>query len=135
MQCNQANCYLGCLPADTIRLFGSVFESWSTITKRANMKMKPRPHPGDLIRTEIIEALGLSVTLAANALGVPEATLLALLNEKAALSVEMALRMEKAFGPKMDHLLRMQLAYDIVQMRRHEHEIKVAPYVPAGDRR
>ena len=97
--------------------------------------MKTQPHPGDLIRTEIIEALGLSVTLAANALGVPEAMLFALLNEKAALSVEMALRMEKAFGPKMDHLLRMQLAYDIVQMRNHEHEIKVVPYVPAGDGR
>jgi addiction module HigA family antidote len=96
------------------------------------MTMKTPPHPGDLIRTEIIEAFGLSVTQAADALGVRRATLSDLLNEKAALSPEMALRIEKAFGPKMDHLLRMQLAYDIAQVRSHESEITVARYAPAG---
>lgn len=96
------------------------------------MTMKIPPHPGDLIRSEIIEPLGLSVTQAAEALGVRRATLSDLLNEKAALSPEMALRIEKAFGPKMDHLLRMQLAYDVAELRRHESEINVSRYAPAN---
>jgi addiction module HigA family antidote len=95
------------------------------------MTMKNPPHPGDLIRTEIIEPLGLSVTGAAEALGVRRATLSDLLNSKASLTPEMALRIEKAFGPKMDHLLQMQLAYDVAQLRSHESEIKVSRYVPA----
>lgn len=92
------------------------------------MTMKNPPHPGDLIRTEVIEALALSVTQAADMLGVRRATLSDLLNEKAGLSPEMALRIEKAFGPKMEHLLQMQLAYDIAQVRRHESDITVTQY-------
>jgi addiction module HigA family antidote len=94
------------------------------------MTMKNPPHPGDLIRTEVIEALGQSVTQAAEMLGVRRATLSDLLNKKAALSPEMALRIEKAFGPKMEHLLQMQLAYDIAQARSYEHEIRVTQYSP-----
>ena len=74
-------------------------------------------HPGDFIRTEIIEELGLNVTRAAEILGVRRATLLDLLNGHAALSPEMALRTEKAFGVGMDMLLRMQAWYDASQMR------------------
>lgn len=96
------------------------------------MAMKIPPHPGDMIRTEILEPLGLSVTQAAEAIGVRRATLSDLLNEKAALSPEMALRIEKAFGPKMDHLLRMQLAFDVARVRSHEGEIQVARYAPAA---
>ena len=96
------------------------------------MTMKNPPHPGDLIRTEVIEALGLSVTQAAEMLGVRRATLSDLLNQKAGLSPEMALRMEKAFGPKMEHLLQMQLAYDIALVRSYEREIMVTPYSPEG---
>ena len=92
------------------------------------MTMKNPPHPGDLIRTEVIEALGLSVTQAAELLGVRRATLSDLLNEKAGLSPEMALRIEKAFGPKMEHLLQMQLAYDIAQVRLREGDITVTQY-------
>lgn len=95
------------------------------------MPMKAPPHPGDLIRTEIIEPLGLSVTGAAEALGVRRATLSDLLNGKAALTPEMALRIEKAFGTSMDHLLRMQLACDVAELRNHEGEIKVSRYAPA----
>ena len=95
------------------------------------MPMNDPPHPGDLMRTEIIEPLGLSVTAAAEALDVRRATLSDLLHGKAALTPEMALRIEKAFGPHMDHLLRMQLAYDVAQVRRHEGDIKVSRYVPA----
>lgn len=96
------------------------------------MTMKNPPHPGDLIRTEIIDPLGLSVTHAAEVLGVRRATLSDLLNGNARLSPEMALRIEKAFGAGMDHLLRMQLAYDVAQARRHESKIKVARYLPAS---
>jgi len=94
------------------------------------MPMKNPPHPGDLIRTEIIEALGLSVSEAADVLKVRRATLSDLLNGNAALSPEMALRIEKAFGTEMDHLLRMQLAYDVTQTRKRSGEIDVKPYAP-----
>ena len=95
------------------------------------MAMKNPPHPGDLIRTEIIEALGLSVSKAAAILKVRRATLSELLAGKAALSPEMALRIEKAFGPDMDHLLRMQLACDVAKTRRQSRTIAVERYVPA----
>ncbi|MBI1783993.1 HigA family addiction module antidote protein [Candidatus Sumerlaeota bacterium] len=93
--------------------------------------MKNPPHPGDLIRTEIIEALGLNVTRAAEILRVRRATLSDLLHGKSALTPEMALRIEKAFGPDMDHLLRMQLAYDVAATRRRSRDLAVRRYVPA----
>lgn len=93
--------------------------------------MKDPPHPGDLIKTEIVEALGLNVSKAAEILKVRRATLSDLLYGKAALTPQMALRIEKAFGPEMDHLLRMQLAYDVAQTRRHSRDIDVERYVPA----
>ncbi len=89
------------------------------------MPMKSPPHPGDFIRTEIIEPAGLSVTDAAKALQVSRPALSSLLNGKANLSGDMALRIEKAFGVKMDTLMRMQSAYDIAQIRKREKEIHV----------
>ena len=89
------------------------------------MPIKDPPHPGDFIRTEIIEPAGLSVTAAAEALQVSRPALSRLLNQRAGLSGEMALRIEKAFGVKMDTLLRMQAAYDIAQTRKREKEIHV----------
>ena len=65
-------------------------------------------HPGEFIRLEVIEELGLGVAAAARILGVRRAALSDLLNGKAALSPEMALRMEKTFGASMGLLLRMQ---------------------------
>ena len=94
------------------------------------MPMKNPPHPGDLIKTEVIEALGLSVSKAAEVLKIRRATLSDLLRGKAALTPEMALRIEKAFGPDMDHLLRMQLAFDIAKMRRQARSIVVKRYTP-----
>ncbi|MDP2996982.1 MAG: HigA family addiction module antitoxin [Bryobacterales bacterium] len=93
--------------------------------------MKNPPHPGALIRTEIVEALGLNVSRVARILKVRRATLSDLLAGKAALSPEMALRIEKAFGPDMNHLLRMQLAYDVAETRQHSRQIAVKRYVPA----
>ena len=95
------------------------------------MPMKNPPHPGELIRAEIIEALGLTVSKAAEILRVRRATLSDLLRGKATLTPEMALRIEKAFGPDMDHLLRMQLAYDVARTRAHSRAIGVKQYVPA----
>ena len=89
------------------------------------MPMKTPPHVGGLIRREIIEPMGLSVTQAASVLGVTRQALSNLLNARTALTPDMALRIEKAFGPKMDHLMRMQLAYDIADARRREAQIKV----------
>ena len=86
-------------------------------------------HPGDFIRTEIMDELGLSVTKAAEILGGLRATLSDLLNCEAALSPEMALRVEKAFGVGMLMLLRMQAWYDASQMRTRAHEIHVQRYV------
>jgi addiction module HigA family antidote len=87
--------------------------------------MKDPPHPGDFIRTEIIEPAGLSVTDAAKALRVSRPALSSLLNAKAGLSGDMALRIEKAFGVKMDTLMRMQSAYDIAKTRKRENEIHI----------
>ncbi len=72
-------------------------------------------HPGDFIRTEIIEELGLSVSKAAEILGVHRTTLSDLLSSNATLSAEMALRIEKAFGISMDTLLRMQAWYNAAE--------------------
>jgi addiction module HigA family antidote len=95
------------------------------------MPMKNPPHPGDLIRTEVIEALGLTVSKAAEILQVRRATLSDLLHGKAALTPEMALRIEKAFGPEMDHLLRMQLAYDVARTRQQARRLTIKRYAPA----
>lgn len=89
------------------------------------MPMKNPPHPGDFIRTEIVEPAGFTVTAAAQALGVSRPALSSLLNGKADLSGDMALRIEKAFGVRMDTLMRMQAAFDIAQTRKREGQIRV----------
>lgn len=82
-------------------------------------------HPGDFIRTEVIEELGLNVTRAADVPGVRRATLSSRLNGNSSLSAEMALRIEKAFGVGMDMLLRMQAWHDATDMRARAGEIRV----------
>jgi addiction module HigA family antidote len=93
------------------------------------LRMARPAHPGQFIRMEVIEPLDLSVTEAAKVLGVARPALSALLNGRAALSPQMALRIEKAFGPKMDTLLRMQTAYEVAKVRDREADIKVERYV------
>ena len=92
------------------------------------VRMKNPAHPGGFVKSEIIEALDLTVTGAARTLGVTRPALSALLNERARLSPEMALRIEKAFGVSMDTLMRMQTSYDIARVRRREHNIKLVPF-------
>lgn len=99
--------------------------------KHANsgIRMTSPSHPGAFVKREIIAPLELSVTDAAKALGVTRPALSALLNERAALSPEMALRLEKAFGVSMDTLMRMQNSFDIAHARKRSGEIKVARFV------
>lgn len=98
------------------------------MTTAQGLRMKNPAHPGGFVKSEIIEALDLSVTDAAQVLGVTRPALSAFLNERAQLSPEMALRIEKAFGVSMDTLMRMQNSYDIARARKREKEIKVAPF-------
>jgi addiction module HigA family antidote len=93
--------------------------------------MKAPPHPGAFVRSEIIEGYDLSVTAAANALGVTRQALSELVNTRTSLSAEMAVRLEKAFGVSMDTLLRMQASYDIAQARARAASIDVQPYKAA----
>jgi antitoxin HigA-1 len=89
--------------------------------------MKP-PHPGVFIREEILKPLELSIVKAAKVLGVRRATLSDLVNAKSAVSPEMALRIEKAFGVNMDILLKMQTWFDTCAMRERASKIKVSQY-------
>ena len=93
------------------------------------MSMKSPPHVGQVIWHGILEPLDLSISKAAEILNVRRATLSDLVNGKAALTAEMALRIQKAFGPDVDHLLRMQVAYDVAQIRKRAKSIKVKRYV------
>lgn len=88
------------------------------------------PRPGEFIRDEILTELKLSISDAADVLGVRRATLSDLVNGNATLSPEMALRVEKAFGVDMEMLLRLQAWCDTNAMRRRAAEIDVKPYRP-----
>ena len=80
------------------------------------------PHPGGVVRRQCLAPLGLSVTRAAQGLGVTRQALSDLVNEKAGISVEMAFRLSKAFGSSPETWLGMQMAYDLWQARpRAEH--------------
>lgn len=99
------------------------------------MAIENPAHPGDFIRTEIIEPAGLSVTGAAVALQVSRPALSSLLNGKADLSGDMALRIEKAFGVRMETLMRMQSAFDIARIRKREKEIQVRRFQQPAEMR
>lgn len=94
------------------------------------MPMKNSPHPGEVIREEVIEALGLTIGQAAEILDVRQATLSDMVDGKASLTAEMALRLEKAFGASMELLLRMQAGHDAAQAQIRSDQIKVGRFVP-----
>jgi len=103
-----------------------------TIIKKANsMAMHNPPHPGGLIRRQCLEPLDLSVTDAAKALGVTRQALSDLVNERAGVSVEMAIRLSKAFGASPETWLGMQMAYDLWQARSRANEIRVHSFKAA----
>ena len=81
------------------------------------MSMKHPVHPGKIIK-HTINATGLGVTESAERLGVSRSTLSRVINEKASLSPEMAVRVSKAFGSTVEHWMRMQLAYDLASVKR-----------------
>lgn len=98
-------------------------------------RMHNPPHPGEIIRDQCLEPLGLSVTDAAKGLGVTRKALSELLNGHAGVSPEMAIRLVRALGSTAETWLRMQLAYDLWQAEQRAGDLKVtrfpAPSNPA----
>jgi addiction module HigA family antidote len=93
------------------------------------MPMKNPPHPGELVKDNVDE-LGLSIAEAAKGLGVTRQQLYNVVNGKSAITPEMALRLEKALGGTADLWLRMQVNFDLAQVRRNERSIKVRRLSP-----
>ena len=87
--------------------------------------MQNPPHPGEVLRELCLEPLGLSVTRAAEALGVSRKTLSAILNERAGISPEMAIRLSKAFGTSAESWLNQQVQYDLWVTEKSLGRIKV----------
>ena len=94
------------------------------------MQMKNPPHPGRIVRDECLEPLGLTVTEGARVLGVSRQALNNVVNEKAAISAEMAMRLAKAFGSTAETWLRMQVSHDLARIA--ESNIHVKPYRKAS---
>jgi antitoxin HigA-1 len=89
------------------------------------------PHPGRIVREECLAELGLTVTEAAKGLGVTRQALSDVVNEKASISVDMAMRLSKAFGSTPETWLRMQMAYDLWQARKRMRSLSVKRYKAA----
>ena len=89
------------------------------------MAMQNPPHPGGIVRRQCLEPLGLTVTRAAEGLGVTRQALSELLNGRTGISPDMAIRLSKAFGSTPETWLGMQQAYDLWQMRDHADQITV----------
>lgn len=96
------------------------------------MPMRNPPHPGLSVRHDCLEPLGLSVTEAAQKLGVSRKQLSDIVNGRAGISPEMAIRLDKAFGGGADTWLRLQAAYDLARALRHADQIKVERLTPAA---
>ncbi len=89
------------------------------------MPMKNPPHPGEVIRELCIDPLEISVTDAAKGLGVSRKTLSQLLNGRAGISPDMAIRLAKAFGGSAESWLTQQMQYDLAQAQAGAKKIKV----------
>lgn len=92
------------------------------------MPMKEPPHPGLSVRYDCLEPLGLTVTKGADVLGVTRQALNNLVNGKAGISPEMAIRLDKAFGGTAEAWLALQTAFDLAQVRKKERSITVKRY-------
>ena len=95
------------------------------------MAMQDPPHPGEIVRAECLEPLELTVTRAAEGLGVTRQALSDVVNGHAGISVEMAIRLSKGFGSSPETWLRMQLAYDLWQARDRAATLTVERFAPA----
>lgn len=89
------------------------------------MKMNNPPHPGEIIRNQCLEPLGLTITAAAKGLGVTRKALSELVNGHSGISPEMAIRLSKAFGSSPETWLRLQLQHDLWHAERRADSIKV----------
>jgi antitoxin HigA-1 len=89
------------------------------------MEMQNPAHPGEIVREECLKPLGLSVTAAADALGVTRKALSDLLNGHTGVSPDMAIRLEKVFGSTADTWLGIQMQYDLWEARQRSDKIKV----------
>ena len=89
------------------------------------MQMHNPPHPGEILRNLCLEPLGLSVTEAAKALGVSRKTLSSLLNGRAGISPEMAIRLSIAFDTTAESWLNQQVQFDLWQARKRRKSLKV----------
>jgi len=98
---------------------------WGTTEDKTTMTMKNPPHPGETVRYDCLEPLGLTVTAGAKALGVTRQALNNLVNGKSGISPEMAIRLSKAFGSSPETWLKMQLDYDLAKARQREDRIEV----------
>ena len=99
--------------------------------RRPVMTMHNPPHPGGIVKRQCLEPLGLSVTRAARGLGVTRQALSELVNERTGVSVEMAIRLSKAFGSTPETWLGMQMAYDLWPARERADQIKVESFAAA----
>ena len=95
------------------------------------MPMKNPPHPGKVVLEECIKPLGLSITEAAEGLGVTRATLSRLVNGRTGISPQMAVRLSKAFGGSAESWLRQQMHYDLAQVQKAARDIHVRRFKPA----
>ena len=95
------------------------------------MAMQDPPHPGGIVKRQCLEPLGLSVTRAARGLGVTRQALSELVNERTGVSVDMAIRLSKAFGSPPETWLGMQIAYDLWHARERADQMKVENFAVA----
>jgi len=96
-----------------------------TTTERFAMRMHNPPHPGEILKSLCLDPLGLSVTRAAQALGVSRKTLSAVLNGRAGISPEMAVRLSIAFGTSSESWLNHQVRFDLWHAEQHRKALKV----------
>jgi addiction module HigA family antidote len=98
------------------------------------MQMKNPAHPGELVRHDCLEPLGLSITEAAKALKVTRQALNNLVNKKSGISPEMAVRLSKAFSGSPEFWMRLQMQYDLAQVQRKASKIVVKRLSPRSGR-
>ena len=96
------------------------------------MPMHNPPHPGGIVMRQCLEPLGLSVAQAAEGLGVSRQALSDVVNEKSGISVDMAIRLSKAFGSSPETWLGMQMAYDLWQTREYAERVEVKDFVASA---
>ncbi len=111
-----------------------MFTMWSCSTttnaRGTAMPMNNPPHPGKVVRVSCLDSFGLSVTEGARVLGVSRQALSNLVNGRARISGDMAIRLAKAFGSTTESWIHLQAAYDVAQAQAREQEIEVDRYDP-----